>query len=184
LFFLLALAVIFRFFFIVLKFPPVIGMHSYKTLIEDFLRQPEIAVAGISSSKQTVANAVFLKLRNGPRSVFAVGRNTVSFADTRCYPNIAALPVPVQGVFIAARPENVRTLIMECIEQNVPRVWVHNMSGTSAPASSGISEDLVQLCRTNGITLIPGACPMMFAENADLGHRCIKWFLSVTGALR
>ncbi len=38
-------------------------------------------------------------------------------------------------------------------------------------------------CRSAGISVIPGACPMMFCEPVGLGHRCIRWILRLTGNL-
>ncbi|MCK9407599.1 MAG: CoA-binding protein [Bacteriovoracaceae bacterium] len=159
-------------------------MESYTSLITEFLQQPFIAVVGISSSKQTIANDICQKLRNGRRTVYAVGRNSTSFQNDSCYPDLASLPSPVQGVFVVARPVNVDRIVEECITLKIPRVWIHNMAGINTASASGISEQTRQQCRDHGITLIPGACPMMFVNNADFGHRCIKWFLSVTGRLK
>lgn len=156
-------------------------MESYTTLINEFLDLSSIAVVGISSSKPTVANGVYKKLRSGRRTVYAVGRNSSTFDGGPCYPDLASLPAPAMGVFIAARPENVEQLIDECIARNIGTVWIHNMGGTSS--SAAVSQSVIQKCRDHGIALIPGACPMMFVDNADVGHRCIKWFLSVTGRL-
>lgn len=156
-------------------------MDSYALHISEFLRQPSIAVAGISSTKQTVANVVCITLRKGQRTVYAVGRNSPTFQNEPCYRTLASLPAPVQGVFVAARPENTEQLIDECIALHIPRVWIHNIGGTSL--SSIVPSSIINKCRENGIALIPGACPMMYVENADIGHRCMKWFLSITGRL-
>lgn len=159
-------------------------MDTYAPLIAEFLRQPALAVIGISSSKQTVANGVCAKLRSGDRTVYAVGRHSSTFLNEPCYPDLASLPAPVQGVFAAARPENIELIVEECIALKIPRVWVHNFGGTTSTPSSVVTPVIVQRCRDNGIALIPGACPMMYCEDADFGHRCIKWFLSVSGRLQ
>lgn len=151
--------------------------------IASFLRLPAIAVIGISAAKQTVANVVLKKLKDGSRAVYAVGRSTPQFEGEPCFPSLASLPVPVQGVFIAARPENIAAVADECITAKVHYLWIHNMSGTAFPSSSPLVP-VMERCRAAGMTVIPGACPMMFVPDADLGHRCIKWFLSVTGGLR
>ena len=33
------------------------------------------------------------------------------------------------------------------------------------------------------ISVIAGACPMMFGPGADFGHTCMRWFLKLTGGL-
>jgi predicted CoA-binding protein len=159
-------------------------METYKTSIDEFLRQAAVAVIGISSKKQTVANAVYLTLRNGARTVYAVGRNSTAFNNDPCYPDLASLPAPVQGVFAAVRPEHTERIVDDCIALKIPRLWIHHMPGTIDPSAAGISPQTMEKCRSGGVTLIPGACPMMFVEHADFGHRCMKWFLSATGRLK
>lgn len=159
-------------------------MDSIASLAQDFLSLPAVAVVGISSSKQTVANVVFKKLLAGRTSVYPVGRNSALFENVTCYPDLASLPAPVQGVFIAVRPENIPSVIEQCIALKVTHVWLHNSGGTSLPAAMNETRRAVEQCRSNNIAVIPGACPMMFVKDADLGHRCMKWFLSVTGNLK
>ena len=159
-------------------------MDTITSLAQEFLSLPSIAIVGISSSKQNVANTVFRKLRAGRAVIYPVGRNTPVFEDGPCYPDLASLPTTVRGVFIAVRPENIPSVIDQCIALKVTHVWLHNSGGTSLPAAMNETRRAVERCRANHITVIPGACPMMFVKDADLGHRCMKWFLSVTGNLK
>jgi hypothetical protein len=46
-----------------------------------------------------------------------------------------------------------------------------------------VSQAAVEHCREHGIAVIPGGCPMMFAEPVDWGHKCMRWLLGVTGGL-
>ena len=48
---------------------------------------------------------------------------------------------------------------------------------------TSVSQAAVKLCVDNGITVIPGGCPMMFCETVDTPHKCMRWFLRVTGGL-
>ncbi|MFA5835055.1 MAG: CoA-binding protein [Bacteroidota bacterium] len=158
-------------------------MDSISTLAHNFLSMKSIAVIGISSSKQTVANGVYKKLKTPTRTVYAVGKNTTSFENEPCYPNLGSLPTLVQGVFVAAKPENTERIVDECIALHIPFVWIHHFGGTTFSSGSSAQPHVVKKCRDNGITVIPGACPMMFCDDADVGHKCIKWFLSITGKL-
>lgn len=40
-----------------------------------------------------------------------------------------------------------------------------------------------EYCHQHDISVIAGACPMMFGPAADFGHTCMRWFLKVTGGL-
>ncbi|MDD8017570.1 MAG: CoA-binding protein [Bacteroidota bacterium] len=165
-------------------------METIPSVAKEFLSQQRLAVVGISSSKQTVANGVYKKLKNGTRTVYAVGKNTSTFENDTCYPNLASLPSPVDGVFIAVKNDNTEQVVDECIALHIPRVWMHDMSGitkmsgAATPRGSSVSVQAVQKCREHNIAVIPGACPMMFLDDADFGHKCFKWFLSITGKLK
>jgi len=39
------------------------------------------------------------------------------------------------------------------------------------------------MCYENGIVAIAGGSPMMLQEPVGMGHRCMKWWLRVTGGL-
>ncbi|NUN69186.1 MAG: CoA-binding protein [Bacteroidetes bacterium] len=158
-------------------------MPSVQDHIASFLQLPAVAVVGVSATRPAVANAVLLKLKDGRRTVYGVARSAPVLNGDQCYPSLMSLPSPVQGVFIAARPENIAAIAEECVAAKVRYLWIHHMPGTQHPADAPLSA-VIGRCRAAGITVIPGACPMMFVPDADLGHRCIKWFLSLTGRLR
>ena len=48
---------------------------------------------------------------------------------------------------------------------------------------SSVSAEAVEYCRQRDIDLIAGACPMMFGDGVDFGHRCMRWFMGVSGRL-
>jgi hypothetical protein len=50
-------------------------------------------------------------------------------------------------------------------------------------AGTSVSPEAVDLCRAEGIAVIAGACPMMYVREADVGHRCMRWLLRLTGGL-
>lgn len=159
-------------------------MDTLSSLAVEFLSLPSVAVVGISSKKQSVANSVCRKLRTIDRTVYAIGRNTNIFDNAPCYPDLGSLPATVQGIFIAVKPEQTESIVDQCIALNITHVWMHNSGGTGVSAGSSATLAAIQKCRDNNISVIPGACPMMFVPDADFGHRCMKWLLSVTGNLK
>ena len=49
--------------------------------------------------------------------------------------------------------------------------------------SSSVSTEAADYLREHGVNVIPGGCPLMFGEKADLGHRCMRWLLGAAGKL-
>jgi hypothetical protein len=84
----------------------------------------------------------------------------------------------VDAVVIATAPEVAETLVRDCADAGVARVWLHRSFGQGS-----VSEEAVAFCREHKMTVIAGGCPMMYCQPIDWGHRCMRWALSVTGGL-
>jgi predicted CoA-binding protein len=86
----------------------------------------------------------------------------------------------VDGVVIVTRPQVTETIVRQCVEAGVPRVWMHQ---SLASAGTSVSKEAVEFCEEHGLTVIAGACPNMYAPTADFGHTCMRWVLGLTGGL-
>jgi hypothetical protein len=69
-------------------------------------------------------------------------------------------------------------VVRDCAELGIQWVWLHRAFG-----GSSVSDEATELGRARGISVIDGACPMMFLPGADIGHRCMRWVLNLTGGL-
>jgi hypothetical protein len=49
--------------------------------------------------------------------------------------------------------------------------------------STSVSPLAIEYCRQHDISVIAGACPMMYGDGVDFGHTCMRWILKVTGGL-
>jgi len=67
----------------------------------------------------------------------------------------------------------------DCSDAGVHRVWMHQSVGKG----SSVSPVAVEYCGQHDISVIAGACPMMYGEGADFGHTCMRWILKLTGGL-
>jgi predicted CoA-binding protein len=60
-------------------------------------------------------------------------------------------------------------VVRDAIARGIPRVWLYRGFGPGA-----VSDEAVELCRTNGVEVVDGACPLMFeGGNGKVGgiHR-------------
>jgi len=151
------------------------------TRVKDFLAQHRIAVAGVSrnTSHHPVGNLIHGRLKKTGHDVFAVNPQMATYEGERCYPDVQSIPGGVDGVVIVTRPEITERIVRDCHDAGVRRVWIHQSLGKG----SSVSADAVAYCRQHEISVIAGACPMMYGEGADLGHRCMRAILKVTGRL-
>ncbi|HTI05961.1 MAG TPA: CoA-binding protein [Gemmatimonadales bacterium] len=154
---------------------------TFETKVQDFLAQKRIAIAGVSRnhSHHPAGNLIYRRLKKTGHDVFAVNPNMQRFEGDRCYPDLQSIPGGVDGVVIITRPETTDRIVRDCQAVGVRRVWMHRGVGKG----SSVSPAAVEFCRTHDITVIDGACPMMFGPGVDFGHRCSRWLLKLTGGL-
>ncbi len=145
----------------------------------EFLAHTRIAVAGVSrTDTNEAANLNYRKLRELGYEVFAVNPRAATVEGDDCYPDLAAIPGGVEAVVIATHPDVTPGIVRQCAELGIGHVWMHRSFGEGSVAGEAVA-----LCEQNGIRVIPGGCPMMFLSPVDIGHRCMRWFLNLTGKL-
>jgi predicted CoA-binding protein len=157
-------------------------MTTLETKVEDFLAQKRIAVAGVSrdASGHPAANLIYRRLKQTGHEVFPVNPNMQTFDGDRCYADVRSIPGGVDGVMIVTRPETTERIVHDCNDTGVRRVWMHQ---SLAKSGTSVSPAAVDYCQQHGITVIAGACPMMFGDGVDFGHACMRWMLKLTGGL-
>jgi len=153
-------------------------MPTLAEAVQDFLAQKRIAVVGVSRQPNQAANHVFRKLQRPGFEVFAVNSRATEIAGAVCYPDLKSIPGGVSAVMIATPPLATESVVRECIELGISRVWFHRSFG-----SGSFSERAVQVGREAGLSVIPGGCPMMFCAPVDVPHKCFRWLLDLTGKL-
>jgi hypothetical protein len=157
----------------------VIVMITIKEAATVFLATKRIAVTGVSTKPAGHGgNVVYKRLRDRGYQVFAVNPNAESVEGDTAYPDLASIPGGVEAVVIGTRPEAAEATMRECADLGINHVWMHRSSGAGS-----VSPSATEYGRKQGITVIDGGCPLMFDPTADLGHKCMKLFLSMSGAV-
>jgi hypothetical protein len=148
--------------------------------VEDFLSHNRIAVAGVSRDGKATGNAIYKRLRERGYEVFAVNPNADEIEGAPCYRSLKTIPGGVDGVIAVTRPEATEQLVRDCVDAGVSRVWMHH--GIHG-AGTSVSDPAVDFCKQHNITVIAGACPLMFGKPSDGFHRLFKRWVQLTGRL-
>lgn len=136
-----------------------------RSVIDDFLRQPHLAVVGVSRRPKDFSRAVVDQLRRGDRVVDEVGRGDGMAATLS---ELGSVP---DGVVVMVPASESLGVVEECVRLGVPRVWLHRGAGTGA-----VSAEAVERCTQAGIAVVDGACPLMFAGPVGGVHRLHGFF--------
>ena len=142
-----------------------------------FLAKKRIAVTGVSRNPQGHgSNVVYQRLRERGYEVFAVNPNAETVEGDPCYPNLKSIPGGVDAVVIGTNPERSGAPIAECAEQGITHVWMHR-----GPGKGSVDPEAAAYGRSVGLEVIDGGCPCMFAQTADVGHKIMRFFMSLSG---
>jgi predicted CoA-binding protein len=154
---------------------------TLESKVEDFLAQKRIAIAGVSrnNGRHPAGNLIYRRLKKTGHEVFAVNPHMLTFEGDRCYPDLNSIPGGVDGVVIVTRPEVTEKIVQDCKAAGVRRVWMHR----SLAKGSSVSPAAIAYCSQHEISVIAGACPMMYGDGVDFGHSCMRWVMGLTGGL-
>lgn len=141
-----------------------------------FLSLQTIAIAGVSSKGDTAANIIYKKLKKQGYTVYPVNPNADEVEGAPCYPNLESIPVKIEGVVIGTAPDITPKILHECVSLQIQNVWIHRSFGQGSYHAGAES-----IARENGLSLIPGGCPMMFSKPVDPAHKCMRWLKKITG---
>ena len=151
-------------------------MANLDTLVQDFLAQKKIAVVGVSDQRETGCNLAYKKFKENGYQVYAVNPRIAFYDGATCYPDLKSIPEKPDAVFILTSPKIAEQIVQQCVELGVKQVWMHCMMGTKPGLAAGmtsVSPSAVEMCRANGITVIPGSCPNQFLK-PDFGHTLMR----------
>ncbi len=158
-------------------------MAKIDELVKDFLAQKKIAVVGVSDKRETGCNLGYRKFKAAGYEVYAVNPRITTFEGDPCYPDLKSIPETPEAVFILTNPQVTEQVVQQCVELGVKRVWMHCMMGTKPGLAAGmtsVSQEAVKMCRENGITVIPGACPNQYLK-PDFGHKVMRVMFRTLG---
>jgi predicted CoA-binding protein len=161
-------------------------MAKIDTLVQDFLAQKSIAVVGVSEKRDTGCNLADTKFKDEGYQVYAVNPHLTTFKGDPCYPDLKSIPQKPDAVFILANPSVTEAIVRECVDLGIKHVWMHCMLGTKPGLGAGmtsVSAEAVKMCKENGISVIPGACPNQFLK-ADFGHGMMRGLWGLMGFMK
>ena len=161
-------------------------MAKIDNMVEEFLAQKKIAVVGVSDKRDTGCNLNYRKFKSTGYQVYAVNPRISEFEGDPCYPDLKSIPEKPDAVFILTSPKIAEQIVQECVELDIKHVWMHCMMGTKpglVQSMTSVSQDAVQMCRENGIQVIPGSCPNQFLK-PDFGHAMMRGMWRMFGLMK
>jgi len=133
-------------------------MESVRTKIDRFLAAPAFAVAGASDDPAKFGHKCYACYLENGRKAYPLNPRTTTVLGQPAFPNLAALPEPVESLTIVTPPAVTEKLIDEATAAGVKHVWMQ--PGAESRAA-------VEKAERAGLTVISGG-PCLLVE---LGYR-------------
>ena len=160
-------------------------MAKIDNLVQDFLSQKKIAVVGVSDKRETGCNLNYKKFKDAGYQVYAVNPRITTYDGAPCYPDLKSIPEKPDAVFILTSPKVTEQIVQQCVDLGIKHVWMHCMMGTKpglVASMTSVSQSAVEMCKANGIAVIPGTCPNQFLK-PDFGHGMMRGLWRTFGFL-
>jgi uncharacterized protein len=148
-------------------------------IIEDFLAQRRIAVIGASDERNNFGRTIYQELRDRGYDVVAVHPTAPTVLGDPAVGEVGAVEGVLDGAIVMVHRDQALPVVQECIDRGVPRIWLFQGvggAGAAAPAA-------IELCTLHGVTVVPGACPLMFLQPVAAIHRVHRGIRHLNGSL-
>ena len=149
------------------------------TTVETFLGLPRIGVVGASDDPKNFGRTICHELRAHGRDVTAVHPTATTVDGGPCYPDLASVPGGVDGVIVMVAGAQAIQVVRQCIAQKIGWVWLFQGVG----GAGAVTNEALELCAEHGISVVPGACPLMFLEPVAWFHRLHRGVRHFNGSL-
>lgn len=147
--------------------------------VDEFLAQRHFAVVGVSDAKGNFAKTIYRELRSHGYDVVPVNPSATTVDGDRCYPDVASVPGDIDGAIVMVNQEVSASVVRACAERGIPRVWL--FKGVGGPGA--VSDEAVRIARERGLSVVEGACPLMFVGSPGWFHRVHRFVRRRNGGL-
>jgi uncharacterized protein len=144
--------------------------------IDAFLASPRLAIVGVPRDSKEFGQRLYTDLRNWGYDAVAVSPNLKTIGDTPAYARVQDIPGHVDSALLLTSPALNEQIARDCAEAGIERVWFYGVSDRSADNAAAIA-----YLQQNGIAVIPGYCPYMFAQQSPFFHKIHGFVARLTG---
>lgn len=134
--------------------------------IERFLQGKRIALVGVSARPEDFSRAVYTELVKHGYDVVPVRPDLAEIDGVSAYARLQDVPGQLDGAILMTAPNITVSVVHDCAEAHVPRVWMHRGVGQGA-----VDPEAVRFCQAHAIDVIEGECPLMFLAGDAGPHK-------------
>jgi predicted CoA-binding protein len=147
-------------------------MKVTKQLIDNFFKDKQIAIAGVSRNPKKFGYLVFKELKSKGYKVLPVNPNADVLDDTKCYHQIEKLPSDVESLLILTPKSETDETLRRAINKGIKNIWVQQMSET---------QKTLKIAGEYEKEIIHHKCIFMFTEPVEGLHKFHRTLVKIFG---
>ncbi len=145
-----------------------------RVVIDDFLAQRTLALAGISRNGKGFGHVIRKELVAKGYRLLLVHPQADSIAGQPCAKTLKEVAAEVGGVVLVTSPDATSKLVRDAAEAGIRRIWMQQ---------GAESDEAIRFCEEQGLAAVHHECLLMFAEPAGVAHRLHRWFRHLFGRM-
>ena len=140
--------------------------------IKEFINEKKYALFGMSRSGKKFGNYVIKELSASGYTVYPIHPVAPEINGFKCFADINSLPEEINSAVLIIQPDQVVTLLPILKQAGIIRVWLQQ---------GAYSDQAVEYCEANNISVIHHECILMFAEPVHSVHKFHGWINKILG---
>jgi uncharacterized protein len=142
-------------------------------LIDKFLTEKKLAIAGVSRNNKKFGYKVFDHFIKKGYTVYPIHPEAIEIDGIKCYKSAFDVPREIRNLFVVTPKHATDRLIKEALSRGYDMVWFQQKSET--PLS-------IELANNNGLEVISQNCIFMFLDPTG-GHAFHRFFMKLFGKI-
>ena len=135
-----------------------------------FLAHRRLAVVGVSRDPRDFSRTVVAELTWRGYEVVPVNPTGFKEGEAAFVRRVQDIVPPVEAALLMTPPAVTNQAVKDCAEAGIRHVWMHQGVGRGAASPAAIA-----FCEDHGISVVSGACPLMYLPETGFVHRAHRW---------
>ena len=138
---------------------------------QSFWDHASFAVVGHSGTR-SFPKFTYNALKKSGKPVYAVDPSVDEVEGNRTFPDLAALPAPVEAVVLELPKAETAAWVARAADAGVKAVWIHQRTDTP---------EALALAEKRGLEVCAGTCAVMYVTPGFSGHSPHRWIMRALG---
>ncbi len=143
-------------------------------IIESFFEPKDIAVVGISHTRESMGNAIVKTLHQNGFKIYPIHPDGGEVEKIRCLKSLKELPAGVQSLVVCLSPKSASEIVDSAKDSGIKKIWF--MQGANFKAE-------VEKAKEAGMEVVSRKCVLMYAPPVTSIHAFHRFFVKLVGRL-